>query len=584
MTAALGGGRNANVVALARRYLLPQRAVLVRLVVVVLVFTVLALLAPLAVARYVQQAGRDTAASGLTLLAFAYIGLTILRGAATVLSDRIGERLAWAGTNALRRDLVRHALWLPPGGTETPATLLERVESDVVRLERVFSQLFVQLAASVLLAVGMLAVVTVADPLVGVVVAGYLVIAAVVLLVTQRRATRYMATTLDLSTSMLAVLGEASEGADELRVNGGERWIVDRFIERVLTLMPWRVRSNRAAFSIWTSSIAVHAGGVTVALAVGVLFGEGGISLATLFLLLQYLDTIRQPLEASRVELQSLSEASAAANRIAAFLDRPEVHPDTTAAPAPAQAARGAAVEITDAWFGYPGAAPVLRSVDIELASGESLALVGRTGSGKTTLLRALLGYVSPLQGSLLVDGRPPASMPPWERWSRVGAVAQQSRLFRASLRDNLTLFDAGIPDAEVLAALDRFQLTGWLAGREGGLDARIDVPEDVSAGEAQLIGVIRAVLRDRQVLLLDEISARLDARTELLLVSTMSELLRDRTTVIATHHLALFAACDKAILLHGGTAFGPVQLRGMDDAQVHAVWDEWRDTVGVRP
>jgi ABC-type multidrug transport system fused ATPase/permease subunit len=224
----------------------------------------------------------------------------------------------------------------------------------------------------------------------------------------------------------------------------------------------------------------------------------------------------------------------------------------------------------------------VLRSVDVSLAAGESLAVVGRTGSGKTTLLRLLLGYLEPDEGTVLVGDRPPASVPPWQRWSHIGAVAQRPRLLRASLRDNLTMFDAACPDRAVLRMLDRFGLSAWLAGRENGLDTMIEVPEDVSAGEAQLIGIIRAVLREPGVLLLDEISARLDSQTELLLVGAMSALLRGRTTVVVTHHLALFAASDRAVLLRDGSVHGSADLRGLDPGAVNALWQDWRSELGV--
>lgn len=577
-----GAGPHSCLPTLVRRYVLPQRRLLTSLVLAVAALTVLSVSAPLAVARYISDTAHGSAARTLVLLALGYIALTFARGVFTVITDRAGERLAWASTNTLRRQLVPHALWLAPAdtATETPAVLLERVETDVVRLERVFSQLLVQLAASALLAVGMIVVVVFTSVVVALTVAGYVAVAAAILLVSQRRATRFMPAALQLHAEMLSVLNEGSNAAEELRVNGGDRWIIARFIDRVLTLMPIRVRSNRAAFGIWTSSVAVHATGVAVALGCALLVRGDAARLTTVFLLLQYLDTIRQPLEASRVELQALPEARAAAGRIIEFLGRPQVgQPD--AAPVSARP-RASGIVMRDASFGYPGSAPVLRGVDLTVGAGEALAVVGRTGSGKTTLLRLLGGSLAPDAGIVLVDGLAPAAMRPEQRWAAIGVVGQHPRLLRESIRDNLTLFDPAYSDDELLDVIERFGLSGWLDNRRLGLDSVLETPEDVSSGEAQLIGVIRAILRRPSVLLLDEISARLDAHTEALLVRAISELLHGTTSVVVTHHLAVFTACDRAVLVRGGELARVEDLRGYDPDERARLWNSWRSDIEV--
>ncbi len=585
MSGRLAGDRN-SLLALVRTYVLPQRSLVTSLVLAVAALTVFSVAAPLAVARYVSDSTHGSPARTLILLALAYLGLTLARAVFTVLTDRAGERLAWAGTNALRRKLVSHALWLPQSATakETPAVLLERVETDVVRLERVFSQLLVQLAASALLAVGMVVVVAFTSTVVALAVAGYVAVAAVVLVVSQRRATRLMPQALKLQAEMLSVLGEGSNAADELRVNGGDRWIVARFIDRVLTLLPVRVRSNRAAFGIWTSSVAVQAAGVTVAIGCGLLVRGDAARLTTVFLLLQYLDTIRQPLEASRVELQTLPEGRAAAGRIVEFLDRPQ-HGRPDPAPAPASGAKPGIVPgivMRDVSFAYPGSEPVLRSVDLAVDPGEAMAVVGRTGSGKTTLLRLLGGSLAPDSGTVVVDGLAPATTAPEQRWSAIGVVGQHPRLLRESLRDNLTLFNPDCSDEELRDAIGRFGLAGWLRSRSLGLDTLLETPEDVSSGEAQLIGVIRAVLRRPAVLLLDEISARLDPQTEALLVRASSDVLHSTTSVVVTHHFAVFAACDRAVLLRDGEIARVEDLRGWEPGERERLWNSWRENIEV--
>lgn len=150
------------------------------------------------------------------------------------------------------------------------------------------------------------------------------------------------------------------------------------------------------------------------------------------------------------------------------------------------------------------------------------------------------------------------------------------------SVRDNLTLFDPAYSDEELLDTIGRFGLSGWLESRKLGLDTVLETTEDVSSGEAQLIGVIRAVLRRPSVLLLDEISARLDPSTEALLVRAMSELVHGTTSVVVTHHLAVFAACDRAVLIRGGEIVRTEDLRGCEPDERERLWNSWRSDIEV--
>lgn len=189
-------------------------------------------------------------------------------------------------------------------------------------------------------------------------------------------------------------------------------------------------------------------------------------------------------------------------------------------------------------------------------------------------------GSLAPDAGTIVVDGLPPAAMLPEQRWAAIGVVGQHPRLLRESMRDNLTLFDPAYSDEELLDAIGRFGLSGWLESRKLGLDTVLETPEDVSSGEAQLIGVIRAVLRRPTVLLLDEISARLDPQTEALLVQAMSELVHGTTSVVVTHHLAVFAACDRAVLVRRGEIARVEDLRDYDAAEREQLWNSWRSDI----
>jgi ABC-type multidrug transport system fused ATPase/permease subunit len=144
---------------------------------------------------------------------------------------------------------------------------------------------------------------------------------------------------------------------------------------------------------------------------------------------------------------------------------------------------------------------------------------------------------------------------------ARVGVVTQDVRLFHASVRDNLTFFDAGMPDARVTAALEEVGLGAWLAGLPAGLDTVLAGGSGgLSAGEAQLLAFARVLLRDPQLVILDEASSRLDAATEARLWQATERLLAGRTGLIIAHRLATVAHADHILVLEDGRVreYGP--------------------------
>src|SRR5262249_53791741 len=155
---------------------------------------------------------------------------------------------------------------------------------------------------------------------------------------------------------------------------------------------------------------------------------------------------------------------------------------------------------------------PVLEHVDLAIAAGRSLGIVGRTGSGKSTISRLLLRLYDAREGTLLLDGVDIRTVPAAALRRRVAMVTQEVQLFRTSLRANLTLFDTyPAPDPELVALLDEIGLTPWLAAQPDGLDTELGSDgSGLSAGEAQLLALARAFLADPGLVVLDEPSSRL--------------------------------------------------------------------------
>jgi ABC-type multidrug transport system fused ATPase/permease subunit len=205
--------------------------------------------------------------------------------------------------------------------------------------------------------------------------------------------------------------------------------------------------------------------------------------------------------------------------------------------------------------------APVLRNINVTLQPGRVLGVVGRTGSGKTTLIRLLLRFYDPLAGVVRLGGVDLREVRLAEVRSRIGLVTQEVHLFHASVRDNLTLFDDSVPDERICAVLETLDLVSWLRELPRGLDTPLG-PGGVglSAGEAQVLACARILLRDPDLVILDEPSSRLDLATDRLVHTAFARLFEGRTGIIVAHRLATIDYADDILVLEDGQVreYGP--------------------------
>ena len=189
------------------------------------------------------------------------------------------------------------------------------------------------------------------------------------------------------------------------------------------------------------------------------------------------------------------------------------------------------------------------------------LGVVGRTGSGKTTLTRLIPRFYDPLSGVVRLGGVDLRAVRLAAVRGRIGLVTQEVRVFDASVRDNLTIFDASVPDDQIRAALDTLGLISWLWELPRGLDTPLGPGGvELSAGQAQVLACARILLRDPDVVILDEPSSRLDPATERLVHTALGQLLKGRTGVIVAHRLATIAYVDDVLVLEDGQVreYGP--------------------------
>ncbi|MFI2363138.1 ATP-binding cassette domain-containing protein [Promicromonospora sp. NPDC019610] len=464
----------------------------------------------------------------------------------------------------LRSELAAAALGQPLPELEEQAVgeLLDRVNGDPERLTRAISGIGITLGqAAISLVVGWVAAGLVWWPAW---VAFPLVAAAV--LVFARRSARPLR---DLSrraseagSEHMAQFEEAVAARDDLRTAQGQRYVLRRYAE--LAARQIRLREDwSVAFSRVRLRTELPLDALVGAVLVGGVWAVSGgaldvARLVTLWLLVTgfvgRVDVLGRLLP--RVE-----EAIGTFHRVRDLLGAPQE--PAGGAPFPGRSGTGGRgsesgspggveVELRDLTFSY-GEGFALGPLTLTVPAGTTCALVGRTGSGKTTVTKMLSRAVEPPAGSVFLGGQDVTGLDVHGLRTRVGVVGQRTEILAATLADNITLW-APVPAARVEQAMDALGLRAWVASLPEGLDTRLG-PDGVtlSAGEEQLVAFARLLVRDVDVVVLDEATARMDPATAERVTLAARTLLAGRTAIVVAHRLPTARHADTVAVLDGG-------------------------------
>jgi putative ABC transport system ATP-binding protein len=204
--------------------------------------------------------------------------------------------------------------------------------------------------------------------------------------------------------------------------------------------------------------------------------------------------------------------------------------------------------------YSYPEGPVVLDDVSVEITPGTRVAVVGETGSGKTTFVKLLTRLMDPAQGTVRLDGVDLREVAFSSLRSRVVMVPQEGFLFDSSLGDNIRFARPESTDAELEAAVTELGLTEWLDSLAHGLDTPVGQRgESLSAGERQLVALVRAYIADPDLLVLDEATSAVDPHTEVRIQRALDRLTRGRTSVAIAHRLSTAEAADRVLVFDDG-------------------------------
>lgn len=483
----------------------------------------------------------DRLTGGMPLLFTAvllYFGSLVLEGTLSSAQETLLVLFGQKMTHALRSEMSQKLIALPASTLvgQNPGEVAARFSGDVDAVEALFTSGIISMVADACRIISILAVIAVENTGLALVL---LVILPLFAIFTRFVQKRMLAAQLENRRAVAAVSGQVPETLHNIRTIhalGLESYMEQRYDQRIGESYAAMEKTNfyDAIYSPVVFLLNAAVVGIVMLLSASgnadvlALFG---MSVGTSVAIINYISRIFSPIESLGMEIQTIQSAMAGVKRIDAFLNQPE-----RAIPQERKNTARGDVVLSHVTFGY-GEKPVLSDFSMSVKEGEQVTLVGRTGAGKSTVFRLLLGLYQPEEGDITIGGVNVSVIPDHERRACIGCVEQRFSRVPGTVLDQITLSDPTITE-------EMAQNAAKLAGMDDAIRALPDGYNTIcidgmfSQGEWQLLSIARAAAANPAVLLLDEITANLDAETEARVLEALRRASEGRTVLSISHRI----------------------------------------------
>ena len=537
---------------LIKKYLLPLWPRLIVLFIFMIFGIGLNLILPQILRYYIDNVNNNMGSNIMYIISGAYLLTVALRLIVSTLNVYVSENLGWIASNKLRIDLTRHCIDLDMDfhKSHNAGEMVERIDGDVSFLANFLSIFVVNFIGNTVLIIGILIMLSLESWLLGVALGVLSIVIVYSLSLLQKIVTPYWVKVREKSAELFGYIEEHLHGKEDICALGAEEYTEN---ELDTCLKGYKNEFRKANFvSNFTSLSVFSLFNVGDALSLGLgayLFLKGSVSLGTVYLVFNYAGLLYKPLEDIRNQYMDLQKIGASVERInnlfnikSNIVDGNEIINEN----------EPVSIKVENLRFEYRKNEKVLDGISFDLEKNKILGLVGRTGSGKTTLAQLLIRIYEPTGGVIKINGKDIKEYKLSSFRERIGMITQNVQIFNATIRDNITLFSNEIDDEKIISAIKQLELEEWFERMPKGLDTHI-CPDELSAGEAQLLAFTRIFLRDPRVIIFDEATSYIDPHTANLIQNTMKRVLKNRTVIMIAHRLNTLAIADYILVLEKG-------------------------------
>jgi ATP-binding cassette, subfamily B, multidrug efflux pump len=434
--------------------------------------------------------------------------------------------------------------------------ILSRVTNDIDNLTTTLQQGLSQLMTSVLTIVGVLAMMFWISPLLAAVSVVTVPLAAAITFLIARRSQVQFASQWERTGVLNGLVEETHTGHTLVQVFGRRQATIDEFGRQNRDLYEASFRAQFLSGVIQPSMQFIsNLNYVVIAVLGGYRVASGLLSLGDVQAFIQYSRQFTMPITQIASQMNMLQSGMASAERVFEFLDADEEAVDLPhATVGPEQRLSAGNMKLEHVYFRYEPDEPLIEDFNLDVAAGETVAIVGPTGAGKTTIVNLLVRFYEVGSGRIILDGTDYKDMTRDEVRSAFGMVLQDTWLFAGSVRDNIGYGNLRATKEEIMAAAEAAYADHFIRTLPDGYDTLLDEEAStISSGQKQLLTIARAFLADPAILILDEATSNVDTRTEVLVQAAMARLRRGRTSFVIAHRLSTIRDASTIIVMDHG-------------------------------
>jgi ATP-binding cassette, subfamily B, bacterial len=535
------------------KYLKGQKKAMILLALFFIGNIVLQILSPQVLSYFIDSAQSGKQLGYISVIVLMYMVTIVLNMTGSACESYFAKSFGLKITNSFRKDVMAHFLKIDMEHHEkwTSGEMITRLDEDVEGLFTYFYMLVFKLVGSTLLMVGILIALAVKNSIIAVALLAFSIAAVWIFKAIQDYGTKLYVRRSAAISIFNGIMKERIDNVVEIRTNAAEKYSLHILNEAMKRRFKESLPAGMMYSRLWSASTALDAVVTILSLGIAVLLWDKGlITLGTVYLIHTYSGLIFDRLQDFRNYLSTLQASKAGLIRVKEMLDIKS----TIAEGILETEGRDITLVVKNLSFGYSEDNDVLQGISFELKPGERLGIMGETGCGKTTLAKVLARLYEFKQGEILLNGVSVKELKSENLRHTIAYCAQEVQFLHGTLRDNITLYNEDFSDSRILNAIKQMGLNQWLGKFPEGLDTYLEMGENnLSAGEAQLIAIIRLFLKDPAIVILDEISSRLDYVTEQRILSAIDVLTQNRTVITIAHKITALRWTDIIMILKDG-------------------------------
>ncbi len=543
------------------RYLAPFKFNLIIVLVTAILGTTFGIFSPKLLGHATTRLFEGMTGSGIDFgpiadIIFLLMGLYLVSSLFTYIQQYVMAGVAQKTVYRLRNEVNEKLNRLPLKyyDTRTNGEILSRAVNDVDNISNTLQQSLTQLITSVITIIGVIIMMFTISFWLTLIVLLTLPLSMIVIKgIAKRSQEHFKAQQMELG-KLNGQVEETYTGHQVVKAFGQEDKSVQTFdeVNERLYAAGWKAQFVSGMIMPLMNMVS-NIGYVFIAIVGGILVTRNAIKIGDIQAFIQYTRQFTMPLAQTANIANIIQSTIASAERVFELLDEEEEIPEAANA-AVVKSPKGE-VSLQGVSFGYKADAPLIERMNIDVRSGQTVAIVGPTGAGKTTLVNLLMRFYEISEGQITVDGVNIAHMKRGELRSLFGMVLQDTWLFNGTIRDNIAYGRLGVSEEEIVQAAKAAHADHFIRTLPEGYDTVLnEEASNLSQGQKQLLTIARAILADPAILILDEATSSVDTRTEAQIQKAMHELMQRRTSFVIAHRLSTIRDADLILVMNQGS------------------------------